>query len=93
MGVPKLCSNIPTTSVHPSTMTNKMSFSGKLTIVGGNISMPIDTVTVDTTKSRTKNGRKIWNPIRNAILSSLITNAGSKTVNGTSWGLVGNADF
>jgi len=50
---------MPTTKFQPSTITNKINLSGKLTIVGGNIIMPLETVTDETTKSKTKNGKKI----------------------------------
>ena len=56
---PKLCNNMPNTRFQPSTNTNRISFMGKLTIVGGNIIMPLETVTDETTKSKTKNGKKI----------------------------------
>ncbi len=40
-------------------------------MVGGTMSMPIDMSTLDTTRSSSRNGRKITNPMVNAVLSSL----------------------
>ncbi len=46
--------------------------------------MPIETSTLDTTMSRIKNGKYIWNPIKNAVFSSLSMKAGKSTTSGTS---------
>ncbi len=54
---PKLCSNMPMTKFQPSTITNKINFRGKLTMFGGSINMPIETVTDETTRSKTRNGK------------------------------------
>ena len=47
---------MPTIRFHPSTKTNMINFSGKLTIVGGSMIIPSDVVTLVTTRSITRNG-------------------------------------
>ena len=53
---------------------------------GGSIIMPMLISVEETTKSMTRNGRKIRKPIWNAVFSSLVTKAGSRIVKGTSAG-------
>ena len=56
-------------------------------IVGDSIIMPRLSSTLATTRSITRNGRKIMNPIWNAVSSSDVTKAGSRIEKGTSEGL------
>ncbi len=51
---------------------------------GGSIIMPIDISVEATTMSIIRNGRKIRKPIWNAVLSSLMMNAGIRTYVGMS---------
>ena len=60
--------------------------NGSEIITGDSIIMPIDISTEAITMSITKNGMKIMKAIWNAVLSSLVTNAGTTTVNGISSG-------
>src|SRR3546814_11486386 len=76
--------SLPIVSAQPSTRTNSSSLNGSEMIVGDSIIMPRLISTVATTRSMTMKGRKMRKPIWNAVLSSLVTNAGSATDNGTS---------
>src|SRR3546814_8008592 len=77
---------LPIVSAQPSTRTNSSSLNGSEMIVGDSIIMPRLISTVATTRSMTMKGRKMRKPIWNAVLSSLVTNAGSATDHGTSAG-------
>ena len=59
-----------------------MSLNGSATSTGDSIIMPSDISTLATTMSITRNGMKIMKPIWNAVLSSLVTKAGTMTRNG-----------
>ena len=63
----------------PSTNTKSNILKGMETIIGGSIIIPIDIKVTETTISITKNGMYITNPMVNAVLSSLIRNAGTTT--------------
>ena len=65
-------------SAQPSTSTNSKSLNGREMIVGDSIIMPSAISTLATTRSMTRNGRKIRNPIWNAVFSSEVTNAGRR---------------
>src|SRR3546814_18685011 len=77
---------LPIVSAQPSTRTNSSSLNGSEMIVGDSIIMPRLISTVATTRSMTMKGRKMRKPIWNALLSSLVTNAGSATDHDTSAG-------
>ena len=49
--------------------------------------MPIDISTLATTRSMITNGMNSRKPIWNAVLSSLVRNAGARMVSGTSFGV------
>ena len=66
-------------SDHPSTSTNNKILNGNEMKTGGSITMPIDISVEATTRSITRNGRKIRKPIWNAVLSSLRMNEGIST--------------
>src|SRR6185369_14470843 len=74
----------PMVSAQPSTSTNKSSLNGIEMIVGESIIMPSAIRVEATTMSMMRNGRKIMKPIWNAVLSSLVTKAGSRMLNGMS---------
>src|SRR5690606_34185325 len=80
----KLAAREPISSAHPSTRTNSSSLKGKDTSIGLIIIMPRLISTLETTRSITRNGRNSMKPIWNAVLSSLVTKAGSRIENGTS---------
>ena len=73
---------MPTSSDQPSTSTNSISLNGRDTSIGESITMPIDISTLATTRSMMTNGIKMTKPIWNAVLSSLIMNAGTIVVSG-----------
>ena len=73
-------------SAQPSTSTNSSSLNGIETIVGESIIMPSDIRVEETTRSMIRKGRKIRKPIWKAVLSSLVTKAGSRIVKGTACG-------
>ena len=73
-------------SAQPSTSTNSSSLNGIETIVGDSIIMPSDIRVDETTRSMIRKGRKIRKPIWKAVLSSLVTKAGSRIEKGTSCG-------
>ena len=75
---------MPIMRCQPSTRTNSMILNGSEIVVGGNIIMPIALVTLLITISKTKNGKKIMNPIRKAVFNSLIMNAGNNACIGMS---------
>ena len=85
--VAKLLARLPIVSAQPSTSTNKSSLNGSEMIVGDSIAMPSAISTVATTRSMTMKGRNIRKPIWNAVFSSDVTNAGSRTAKGMSFGL------
>jgi hypothetical protein len=58
--------------------------NGSETIIGLIIIMPRLISTDETTRSMTRNGRNSMKPIWNAVLSSLVTKAGSRIEKGTS---------
>ena len=60
---------------------------------GGSITMPIDISVEPTTRSMIKNGRKIRNPIWNAVLSSEMMNDGIRTYVGMSSRVFGCSIF
>jgi hypothetical protein len=68
-----------TTRDQPSAITNTSNFNGKDTIVGGNMTRPVETTRVATTQSNTRKGSKIRKPIINATSSSLTRKAGKST--------------
>lgn len=53
----------PTIRYHPSTITKSSIFSGIETMTGGSCIMPIDSKTLETARSITRNGRKRTKPI------------------------------
>ncbi len=57
--------------------------NGSEIITGGSIIMPIDMSAAETTRSMTRNGTKMTNPMMKALRSSEITNAGMTVVIGT----------
>lgn len=61
-----------------------MILIGKDIITGGNIIIPRDIRMDATIISITKKGKKIKNPISNAVLSSLTMKAGIRSVSATS---------
>ena len=67
---------MPIIKLHPSAITNNKILNGIDIVVGGSIIIPMDIRVEDTTISITMNGRYIKNPMINAILNSLIINAG-----------------
>src|SRR4051812_49509909 len=71
----------------PSTRTKRRSLNGIDTMVGDSIIMPSAIKVEATTRSMMRKGRKIRKPIWNAVLSSLVTKAGSRIEKGTSAGL------
>ncbi len=80
--VTKLAASEPISKFQPSASTNSMSLNGNATSTGDSIIMPKDIRMLDTTMSMTRKGMKIMNPIWNADLSSLVTNAGTSTRRG-----------
>src|SRR6185436_7069090 len=68
----------------PSTRTKSRILNGSEMKTGGSITMPIDISVELTTRSMTRNGRKIKKPIWKAVLSSEMMNAGMRTQVGTS---------
>src|ERR1700761_258511 len=68
---------------HPSTSTNSRILNGSEMNVGGSIIIPTLINVEETIRSMIRNGRKIRNPIWNAVLSSLMMNAGMSTYVGT----------
>src|SRR3546814_12784792 len=77
----------PIVSAQPSTRTNSSSLKGIEITVGDSIIMPSDISADATIRSMTRKGRKIRKPIWNAVLSSLVRNAGGRMDKGTSFGL------
>ena len=75
------------TKVQPSTSINNMILKGSEISTGESIIMPIDISVLATTRSMITNGMNSRNPIWNAVLSSLVRNAGARIVSGTSSGL------
>jgi hypothetical protein len=75
------------TSDQPSTSTNSMILKGSEMSTGESIIMPIDISTLATTRSMITNGMNSRKPIWNAVLSSLVTKAGTRIDSGTSSGL------
>ena len=75
---------VPNTNDQPSTKTNSMILKGRDISMGDNIIMPIDMSTLATTKSITRNGIKIRNPIWKAVFNSLVTKEGSRILKGIS---------
>ncbi len=71
-------------SPQPSTRTNSRILNGSEIITGGSIIMPIDISAAETTRSMTRNGMKMTNPMMNALRSSEMMNAGITVVIGTS---------
>src|SRR4051812_18662611 len=80
----KLWTSDPQIRFQPSTRMNSRILKGSEMKTGGSIIIPIDISVEATTRSMIRNGRKIRNPIWNAVLSSEIVNAGIRTVVGTS---------
>src|SRR5271166_2090316 len=76
-----------TTRVQPSTSTKRRILKGRDTSVGGSMNMPIDMRTEEMTKSITRNGMKIMNPMVNALCTSESTKEGTTTVIGNVAGL------
>ena len=54
--------SVPTSSAQPSTNTNTMSLKGSEIIMGDSIIMPMAISTLATTRSITRNGKKIMKP-------------------------------
>jgi hypothetical protein len=77
-----LAARLPISSAQPSTSTNSSSLNGSETMVGLIIIMPRLISTDETTRSITRNGRNSMKPIWNAVLSSLVTKAGSRIEKG-----------
>ena len=73
-------------NAQPSIITNSNSLKGMDMITGESIIMPKAISTAATTRSMMRNGRKMRNPIWNAVFSSLVTKAGSRIVKGISCG-------
>jgi hypothetical protein len=71
---------------HPSTIMNNNSLKGRDMDTGGSMNIPIDISMLETTISITIKGIKIRKPISKAVFSSLITNAGIKTIKDVSSG-------
>ena len=67
------------TRFQPSTRTNSRILNGSEMKTGGSIIMPMLISVELTTRSMTRNGRKIRKPIWNAVLSSEIVKAGIRT--------------
>jgi len=67
------------TRFQPSTRTKSRILNGSEMKTGGSITMPIDISVELTTRSMTRNGRKIKKPIWKAVLSSEMMNAGMRT--------------
>src|SRR5678815_472287 len=80
----KLCARVPMTSAQPSMSTNNMILNGNEISTGDNIIMPMDMRTLATTRSMITKGMNSRKPIWNAVLSSLVTNAGTRMFSGTS---------
>src|SRR3546814_2044537 len=74
-------------SAQPSTSTNNRSLKGMEMIVGESIIMPSAIRVEATTRSMIRNGRKIRNPIWNAVFNSLVTKAGNRMEKGISLAL------
>src|SRR6185503_11024142 len=83
----KLAASVPMTRDQPSMSTNSMILNGSEISTGDSIIMPIDMSTLATTRSMITNGMNSRNPIWKAVLSSLVTNAGTRMLSGTSCGL------
>ena len=73
-----------TTIVQPSTATKSANLNGIETTAGGNIIIPVETSTQETSMSITRKGSKIWKPIKNATFISLNKNAGANAFHRTS---------
>ena len=67
------------TRFQPSTRTNSRILNGSEMKTGGSIIIPIDISVELTTRSITRNGRKIRKPIWKAVLSSEMMKAGIRT--------------
>src|SRR5690606_41273184 len=77
---PKLLASVPMINAQPSTSTNSMILNGREMISGESIIIPMAISTLATTRSMIRNGMKIMKPIWNAVLSSEVTNAGTRIV-------------
>ncbi len=75
----------------PSTRIKSRILKGSEIITGGSIIMPIDISAAATTRSITRNGIKMTNPMMKAARSSEIINAGMRVTRSTSAGLTGLA--
>ena len=53
----------PTSRLHPSIRTNSINLKGRDTINGGSIIIPMESKTLATTISMTRNGMYMRNPI------------------------------
>src|SRR5690606_6411214 len=80
----KLRARLPMMRPQPSTRTNTMTLTGRLTRAGGNIIMPMAIKTLETTTSMTRKGTSTRKPISNAVRTSDSTNAGTSTTKSTS---------
>ena len=67
------------TRSQPSTRTNSRILNGREMKTGGSIIMPMLISVELTTRSMIRNGRKMRNPIWNAVLSSEMMKAGIRT--------------
>src|SRR5205807_935807 len=85
----KLWTSDRVTRSQPSTRTNSRILNGREMKTGGSIIMPIDIRVELTTRSMTRNGRKIRKPIWNAVFSSLMMKAGIRVQVGTSARVLG----
>src|SRR3546814_11466876 len=68
-------------------MTKSNSLKGIEMIVGDSIIMPSDISAEATSRSMTRKGRKMRQPIGMAVLSSMVTKEGSRIETGTAFGL------
>jgi hypothetical protein len=82
--VTKAAASEPSNRFQPSASTNSMSLKGSATSTGLSIIMPRLISTLATIMSMIRKGMKIRKPIWNALLSSLVTKAGTSTRSGTS---------
>src|ERR1035438_936885 len=80
----KLEASEPRSRFQPSASTNSISLKGSEMSTGDSIIMPSDIRTLATIMSMMRKGRKTRKPIWKALFSSLVTNAGTSTLNGTS---------
>src|SRR5678809_518652 len=82
--VTKEAASEPSRRFQPSARTNSISLNGRAISTGDSIIMPSDISTLATIMSMMRKGRKTRKPIWKALFSSLVTNAGTSTLNGTS---------